>query len=187
MIDTAKLAGITALASGAHTPNGGAMCAMEDRFWAKVRRGEGCWEWSAGRSSEGYGSVRHGGVMVKAHRLAYELTHGKIPTGMVVCHTCDNPPCCNPSHLFVGTVAENNRDRARKGRSRGTFSSSPSHPSRQRRGERHWCAKLTAEQVVWAREMVALGDSQSSVARALGVSSGTISRIVRRVWRQEVA
>lgn len=94
---------------------------LADRFWAKVCRGDGCWEWQGYRMPKGYGQVGigHSGLIL-AHRLAWELTHGPVPTDLFVLHHCDNPPCCNPDHLWLGTKADNNRDMAQKGRHRGT-------------------------------------------------------------------
>lgn len=95
----------------------------ESRFWSQVRvRGE-CWEWQGSLSyrpngERGYGKFQYRGV-VGAHRVAYTLSHGPIPVGCLVMHTCDNPPCVRPDHLTVGTVTDNNEDRHRKGRSRG--------------------------------------------------------------------
>jgi hypothetical protein len=104
----------------------------------------------------------------------------------VICHHCDNPLCVNVAHLFAGTVAENNRDRANKSRSRGVFTSN-AHPATLRRGERHWLAKLTSADVKYAREQYAVGTQQGEIAARLGVHPSTISRIVRRQWRQGVA
>jgi hypothetical protein len=72
-----------------------------------------CWEWQRSRSRQGYGRL---GPRVYAHRLAYEVFIGPIPDGLHVLHHCDNPPCCNPAHLWSGTVADNMRDRDAKGR-----------------------------------------------------------------------
>jgi hypothetical protein len=91
---------------------------IEERLWSRaVKQPNGCWEFSGNRHVQGYGVIRHEGRSRRAHRVAYELAHGPIPERMVVMHSCDNPPCINPEHLSVGTVAENNRDRQNKGRS----------------------------------------------------------------------
>ena len=83
----------------------------------------GCWEWNGPRNKAGYGSYRRDLFQVPykeavqlAHRHAYVLTHGPIPDGMCVCHTCDNPPCINPDHLFLGSQADNHHDAQAKGR-----------------------------------------------------------------------
>lgn len=89
-----------------------------DRFWARVRKGPGCWEWQGGSDRKGYGAFSVSSARIAAHRFAWELEHGPIPDGLHVLHTvCDNPRCVRASHLKLGTNAENQADRAAKGRS----------------------------------------------------------------------
>lgn len=91
----------------------------EARFWSKVdRRGpDECWPWRGRVNPDGYGLFDLGKTATTAHRVAWELSNGEpIPKDLLGCHTCDNPPCVNPAHLFIGTIADNNRDRTTKGR-----------------------------------------------------------------------
>jgi hypothetical protein len=93
------------------------------RFWIKFKRPkDGCWEWLASKDECGYGMIKRGGYgraghsVMRAHILSWVLYNGPIPSGLCVLHKCDNPKCVNPEHLFLGTKADNNHDRDKKGR-----------------------------------------------------------------------
>lgn len=139
------------------------------RFWAKVdRRGpDDCWEWQRrSRHNHGYGTFRKTTYeSVKAHRLAYELEIGPVPDGLEVCHRCDNPPCCNPAHLFLGSHADNLQDMRAKGR--------------DARGERNGQAKLTDEVVATIRLRYASeAISQRALGREYGIGQSHVSDIL---------
>lgn len=100
---------------------------MMDRvelFWTRVTKGESCWEWQGNRNRLGYGVIRvEPGRLARrvlTHRFSWELHNGPIPSGLFVCHRCDNPPCVNPAHLFLGTMRDNTRDMMAKGRDAAT-------------------------------------------------------------------
>jgi hypothetical protein len=121
-------------------------------------------EWTGARRNSGHGLITINNRTMSTHRVAYELEHGPIPRGMCVLHRCDNPPCCNVAHLFVGTKTDNNVDRDSKLR----FSS-----------------RLSAEQVQDIRSRITtVRGSQAALAREFGVSRATISMIATGVtWR----
>ena len=88
-------------------------------FWNRVdltAGGVACWPWRGRRLRSGYGRLVLRGRQIAAHRIAYELSNGPVPTGLLVCHSCDNPPCCNPLHLWIGTHQDNMDDMMAKGR-----------------------------------------------------------------------
>jgi HNH endonuclease len=146
--------------------------AVAHRFWQFVARTDmdSCWPWQGGKE-KGYGRFCINGGHVMAHRYAWTLTHGPIPDGLRVLHACDNPPCCNPYHLFLGTMADNNADMLRKGRQRTTH------------GRENPNAKLTDETIRTIRAEVATGVSRRALAKRFYVNHSTINRIVsRQMW-----
>lgn len=133
------------------------------RFWSKVDKSGDCWEWAAGRGSFGYGRFRALGKTDYAHRVSYGLEYGEIPDGMCVLHKCDNPPCVNPAHIFLGTKADNMADRDAKGRNV--------------KGGNHGQSKLTEEDIPRIRDMLRMGCTQADIAGWFGVHQVTISKI----------
>jgi hypothetical protein len=91
----------------------------KERFWSKVDKNGDCWEWTGTLSSGGYGRFRSHGRLVNAHRFSWEDKFGPAPTGLYVCHRCDNPRCVRVEHLFLATPSENEKDCVRKGRHSG--------------------------------------------------------------------
>jgi hypothetical protein len=144
------------------------------RAWARVltpaalEAGE-CWPWPGAKNQAGYGQINRQGHQL-AHRGAWAAVNGPIPEGMVICHRCDNPPCYRPSHLFLGTHADNIADRVAKGRS---FT----------RGAQDGRIKLTDEQVAAIRAERAAGSLLPDIAHRYGVSKTLVGLIVRGLRR----
>lgn len=144
------------------------------RFWAKVLppNESGCREFAGAKNEKGYGIVGlYPNTTIHAHRLSYFLTNGELPASMVICHRCDNPACCEPSHLFAGTKADNNADMRGKGR--------------HAHGVSHYQAKLNPSKVRTIRRMVANGTSMRSCGERYGVSGSTIEDIIYgKTWKE---
>jgi hypothetical protein len=159
--------------------------ALDDLFWPHVQRGGpgDCWPWTGHKDADGYGTQYYRVAPgrrrpMRAHRMAYLLHHGEVPGHLLVCHTCDNPPCCNPAHLFVGTNGDNMADRNAKGRTaRGAAAGLAVVPIERRpQGERINTARLTADQ---ARELRRLRRDEGVTYVALGKRFG-ISHVAAR-------
>ena len=141
-------------------------CGME-RLFRRFVQENGCLVWTGSRTKNGYGRIKIDGRIVYTHRVMWTLKRGPIPEGIEVLHECDNPPCGNVEHLFLGTQVENMADAARKGRV---------HP-----GEAHGMAKLEEGAVLAIRSEAG---SARAIAGRFGVSASTVKDIrARRTWR----
>lgn len=147
-------------------------------FWKDVHKGPACWEWCKYKIPSGYGQVGWQGKVQLAHRVAWVLTYGPIPDGFGVLHRCDNPPCCNPEHLFLGTHQENMEDMVSKGRHLAKY-------KLMRVGEKHPNAKLTDATVKLIREVCSEHPCEyTRLSRYFGVAPNTIGDILRgKNWR----
>lgn len=179
-----------------------------ERFWNRVKK-DGpvileelgpCWMWIGKTNKDGYGKIKLNGKTKLVHRVSFCLTHSEIPNGLMVLHKCDNPPCCNPAHLFTGTAADNANDRDFKGRqakgdkngsrlhpellsrgerhsnimyrvaARGMRNGRYTHPERTARGERSANSKLNDSAVLEMRALHATGLSYAEISRRFGVA-----------------
>lgn len=147
---------------------------LNEKLALKAKWQGACLVWTGSRYKQGYGRIRIGGKLMRAHRVAYELLRGPIPEGLVLLHSCDNPACINVAHLSVGTQGDNIRDCDSKGRR--MFHRGATHPQ----------AKLTDDQVREIRRRYRNYDRRNgspALAKEFGVSGFTIRAIVRReIW-----
>lgn len=148
---------------------------VAERFWPKVDRRSPveCWPWLAAvrKKGEGYGAFYFEGRHQPASKVAYILCRGPVARGQVVCHRCDNPSCCNPDHLFLGTPQDNDADRVAKGR--------------QARGSRNGFAKLTERQVWAIRRLRSIGAKPQWLSEWFGITAVHVWSLCNRdsYWR----
>lgn len=158
------------------SPDGGVKnhAPLQQRFWRKVKKTNGCWIWSGGKKPNGYGQISEGGrgsKCLSAHRVSYELHNGPIPDGLVVMHSCDNPACVNPAHLSLGTHKDNSDDMIAKGRKRTVA------PLGSSNGK----AILTEQDVLYIRANK--HKSHAQLGREIGVSPNCVRGVrIGRTW-----
>ncbi len=145
------------------------------RLMRKADLVDGCWVWSGPLDRDGYGHTRLFGTR-RAHRAMWIAINGPIPAGLCVLHRCDNPPCVRPEHLFLGTQAENQYDRARKGR----YAKGDEH-------HMHGSRKLAREQAEQICRRYEAGETQDSIAKAFGVSHSHVGRVVRGEYYEGIS
>ncbi len=148
---------------------------LGDRFWNKVKKTDGCWEWLGAHSKFGHGRFRINGKLELPHRLVYQEAFGLIPAGMLICHHCDNPKCVNLLHLFLGSYSDNLRDAIHKGRK-----TVPDN-----RGENGGGAKLTWKQVGIIRAMIGHTHMKNiEIAKLFKISDRNLRDIIyNRSWK----
>lgn len=147
---------------------------IQERFWKYVTKTETCWIWTGCKSPKGYGRIAdYDGVrsqMRLAHCLSFEIHRGPIHSGLHVCHSCDNPPCVNPDHLFLGTNRDNIDDKMAKGR--------------QAKGSKVWNSKINDDIVREIRRRRAEGERPGRLAEEFGISGPTVSDLLHgRTWQ----
>lgn len=148
-----------------------------ERFWSKVlvTSPDACWLWVGCRAPNGYGRIikSESTKLEIASRISYEIAYGSIPKNMLVCHRCDNPPCVNPNHLFLGTAQDNQLDCIAK--------------KRNVYGEKQWCAKVTEIEVRAIRKAREHGVMLKDLANKYGIGITTVEQIVKRhTWKHVV-
>lgn len=147
----------------------------EQNFWNKVEvsGADECWNWIGAKDTNGYGNVKCGRQVTKAHRIAYTLHYGEWPANFMVCHKCDNPSCCNPNHLWKGTGFDNMQDCATKGRNRYAVMFGETNPN----------SKLSKDQAIQAITLIAQGLTNKRIGHMLGVTHSMISCIrLDKAW-----
>jgi hypothetical protein len=144
-------------------------------FWEKVniKSDNECWEWKLSKNAGGYGRVRYKDTMTVANRIAYMIMYGELEFGMCALHSCDNPPCCNPKHLFPGTRIDNVRDMENKGRAVHVF------------GENIKASYLQETDVINIRNLYVIGNiTIKELAKQFKISDSTIQNIVvGKTWK----
>lgn len=144
-------------------------------FWSRCERVGPCLVWRGALNGHGYGHFTHEQQTIACHVYAYELTNGPITPGLFVLHSCDNPPCCEPAHLFQGTQAQNLADMCAKGRHATGYGI---------KGSQHWCARLTEDEVREMRQLRRVGVILADLAVLYDVGISAVHSIVTyKTWR----
>ena len=142
--------------------------------YAEIKRKTDCWQWQKGKDKDGYALITYKGKTVRVTRLIKSLYDGEFPKEMFCCHTCDNPSCINPDHIFIGSAKENSRDREKKHRGR----------TQNQLGEKNHAAILTENVVLEIRKLHQEGMKECDIVRKFKLNQGTVSKILlRKRWK----
>lgn len=141
-----------------------------ERFWSKVNRSSGCWEWAGRVDEDGYGRMKVGGIFYRAHRLSFEIANGPIAAGVHICHHCDNPRCVRPDHLYAGSPQTNRQDTVDRKRAYRWHG--------RRRGEKNPASKLTEKDVLEVHRLRTQGRSIQKIADQYRVSARAITDVL---------
>ena len=167
---------------------------LEERFWNKVAKNNenDCWVWTGHVDKDGYGLFKESSspkdANVRAHRMAYRLIYGNFENEMWVLHSCDNPPCCNPSHLFLGTAKDNAADRDKKNRQcKGERHWVKAHPEKVPRGENAGKTKYTDQQVKEVLKLRKNNVPTRKIAVIIGMSRSNVLHIIKRRCRKDLS
>jgi hypothetical protein len=147
---------------------------IKEKLKKYVVDSKNCWNWLGSKDKDGYGVFgHHRNKQLRAHRASYDFYIGEIPTGMLVCHYCDNPSCINPKHLFLGTSKDNTQDMIKKQRKLILF------------GENHPNAKLTEQQANEIKQLRKQNKPLTEIANQFGISFQTVSSIAKgKTWKR---
>ena len=152
------------------------MKTIEERFFSKVIKSNTCWFWTGCKDKCGYGLLYYKNRKnINTHRLSYELHFGEVLDGLCVCHSCDNPSCVNPQHLFLATHKQNMEDKKNKGRTYNGNQKGINNPG----------SKLTENEVIEIKYLLESNISQSNIAKKYNISQTLVSAIkLEKIWKE---
>lgn len=155
-----------------------------ERFFSYVEKTDGCWNWIGAIGSSGYGTFKMDGKSVSVHRFSFQMSAGAIPSGLQVCHHCDNRTCVNPAHLFLGSAKENRADAIQKNRiPTGAGHWTSKKPDMVARGAAAGSSKLKDPDIQKIR-LLSKAKSLTDIAEQFGVTASTIGKVVNgRTWK----
>jgi len=161
---------------------------IEERFHKgyKINEITGCWDWIKSLGSHGYAHIAERGKNLRGHRLSYEIHFGKISSGLLVLHKCDNRKCVNPKHLFLGSQKENMEDMIAKGRHPIAKKGKIINATKSYILDKHPKSKLNCIQVIEIRKLLSMGKSMLAISKLFNVSEKTIFNIKHElIWKKE--